>query len=580
MTISKSEVRCGMRIDWDVPITMDDSNILRADIFRPMNDGRYPVILTHGPYAKNLHFEDGYPNAWKLMCQDHPDVPRGSTNAFQSWEVVDPEKWVPDGFVCVRVDSRGAGRSAGFMDNFSQRETQDYYECIEWAGVQEWSNGKVGLNGISYYAINQYLVAGLNPPHLAAICTWEGAADFYRDGSYHGGVPSSFWGNWYDMQVKVVQHGLGTNGPTSRMNGELVCGPETLTPEELDKNRLDLKQAIHENPLCNTFFQQRSADWSKIKVPLFSAASWAGQGLHPRGNYEAFMNAASKEKWLEIHGLEHWTHFYTDYGVQLQKKFFNYFLKGEINGWDKQPPVQMQARYPNETFGLRYENEWPLQRTQWTHYWLDAKELSLNTDHAPKQESHQTYVPANQGITFKTQPLKKQTELLGPIAAKLFVSSKTKDADLFLIVRVFDCVGKELVYQGTVDPHTPISQGWLRVSHRKLDPQKTLPYRPYHSHDEVQYVKENEIVEVDVEIWPTGLIIPPGYQIALTIQGRDYEWEGVGVRYSNFKNELKGCGPFLHDDPLDRPPDIYNGEVTVHTGGKYASYLMLPIIPS
>ena len=177
----RTEIRDGMRIDWDVPITMDDGLVLRADIFRPMKDGKYPVILSYGPYAKSLAFQDGYPSAWQRMADKHPDVTAGSSNLYQSWEVVDPEKWVPHDYVCVRVDSRGAGCSPGFIDHFSPRETKDFYDCIEWAGVQPWSNGKVGLNGISYYGINQWHVASLQPPHLSAMCVWEGAADWYRD---------------------------------------------------------------------------------------------------------------------------------------------------------------------------------------------------------------------------------------------------------------------------------------------------------------------------------------------------------------------------------------------------------------
>ena len=109
MGATKSEIRDGMRIDWDVPIKMDDGLVLRADVYRPTADGCYPVILSYGPYAKGLAFQEGYPSAWQRMVSEHPDVAYGSTNKYQNWEVVDPEKWVPDGYVCVRVDSRGDG---------------------------------------------------------------------------------------------------------------------------------------------------------------------------------------------------------------------------------------------------------------------------------------------------------------------------------------------------------------------------------------------------------------------------------------------------------------------------------------
>ncbi|MGH9894353.1 MAG: CocE/NonD family hydrolase, partial [bacterium] len=152
----KSEIREDMRVDWDVPITMDDGTVLRADVYRPIADGHYPVIVTYGPYGKGLVFEDLYEDQWRRMVEARPEVLAGSSNKYQNWEVVDPEKWVPDGYAVVRVDSRGAGRSPGLLDIWSAREAKDFHDCIEWAAVQEWSNGKVGLNGISYYAMNQW----------------------------------------------------------------------------------------------------------------------------------------------------------------------------------------------------------------------------------------------------------------------------------------------------------------------------------------------------------------------------------------------------------------------------------------
>src|SRR5919106_1236993 len=313
-----SEIQDGMRVEWDVPILMDDGTELRADVFRPPGDGAHPVILTYGPYAKGLSFQEGYPDQWAIMVREHPDVSAGSSNKYQNWEVVDPEKWVPDGFACVRVDSRGAGRSPGYIDPFSPRETRDLYTCIEWAGTRPWSNGKVGLLGISYYAINQWHVASLQPPHLAAICPWEGAADWYRDMTHHGGIVTTFWENWYRKQVLTVQHGVGERGFKSPITGELVAGPGALPEDELAPNPSNLAQDIRDHPLDDDYHRVRSPDWSKVDVPLLSAANWGGQGLHPRGNFEGFLRAASSRKWVEVHGLDHWTHFYTEYGRKLQ----------------------------------------------------------------------------------------------------------------------------------------------------------------------------------------------------------------------------------------------------------------------
>src|SRR6266516_3179238 len=240
MTDFVSEVRDGMRIDWDVPIRMDDGLVLRADVFRPLATGEQPVILTYGPYGKWLHFEDLYTDQWRRMVDQHPDVPAGSTNKYQNWEVVDPEKWVPDGYACVRVDSRGAGRSPGNLDIWSTREAQDLYHCIEWAAVQPWSNGKVGLNGISYYAMNQWQVGALRPPHLAALCIWEGSSDYYRELCRHGGILSDLLNSWYWRHLASMQPGIVARGAKSVVTGELVAGPQTLSDAELAKNRADI----------------------------------------------------------------------------------------------------------------------------------------------------------------------------------------------------------------------------------------------------------------------------------------------------------------------------------------------------
>jgi predicted acyl esterase len=568
-----------MHIDWDVQITMDDGLVLRADVYRPAKVGKFPVILSYGPYAKGLAFQEGYPSAWQRMAQKHPDVTAGSTNKYQNWEVVDPEKWVPHDYACVRVDSRGCGSSPGVIDHFSPRETKDFYDCIEWAGTQQWSNGKVGLNGISYYGINQWHVASLQPPHLAAICVWEGAADWYRDMTHHGGILCTFWKNWYDMQVKTVQHGAGERGRRSPVHGELVCGPETLDEDRLAANRTDFGNDILAHPFDDAYHRARSPVWDKITVPVFSAANWGGQGLHPRGNFEGFMLAASQQKWLEAHGGEHWTHFYTDYGRQQQLRFFDHFLHGKVNGFDRQPRVLLQVRHLGETFVARAEDEWPLKRTKWTRFHLDPADGLLKAD-ASAAKATMSFEAMGDGVTFMTAPLNETMEITGPIAAKLFVSSSTSDADLFLILRVFSPDLKEVVFQGAIDPHTPIAQGWLRASHRKLDPERSLPFRPYHSHDVEQPLSEGEVVELDIEIWPTSIVVPPGHRIALTIRGKDYVYGGAsGGKLSNFKNELTGCGPFLHDDPQDRPPEIFAGVTTLHFGRKAPSYLLLPVIP-
>jgi predicted acyl esterase len=574
------EVRDGMAIEFDVEIPMDDGAVMVADVFRPIEAGRYPVIVSYGPYAKGLSFQEGYPDQWNRMVAAHPDVAEGSTNQYQNWEVVDPEKWVPHGYVCLRVDSRGTGMSPGFVDHFSPRETRDFYEVIEWAAVQPWSNGRIGANGISYLAINQWHVASLQPPHLEAMCVWEGAADWYRDMTHHGGILSTFWENWYDMQVKTVQYGLAERGPKHAITGRNAAGDVGLSDAELSANRTELGDDIRAHPLDDEYHRDRSPVFENIRTPLLSAGNWGGQGLHLRGNVEGFVRSASEHKWLELHGLEHWTHFYTDYGRTLQLAFFDHFLKDSDNGWDERPPVLLQVRHV-DGFVERAEDAWPIPRTRWTEMFLHP-DMTLS-DVPPDEPASLTFDAMGDGLTFRSAPLETETEITGPMAATLWVSSSTTDADLFVVFRVFDPDGDEVTFQGALDPRAPVAQGWLRVSHRELDPDLSTVYRPYHTHANPQPLEPGEVVEADVEIWPTSIVVPPGHHLALSVYGRDYRSETLEpddrAEIASFKNRFTGCGPFIHDDPQNRPESIFGGTTTVHLGPDRSARVLVPIVP-
>lgn len=576
---ARTEDRDGMRITWHQPIPMDDGIVLRADVFRPIEDGHYPVILTYGVYAKGLSYQEGYPHQWNKMVEDYPEILDGSTNKYQNWEVTDPERWIPHGYVCVRVDSRGAGWSPGFMEVFSPREYEDICQSIEWAGTQDWSNGKVGMLGISYYAINQWKVASMQPPHLAAIIPWEGSNDHYRDAAYHGGILNQFTQLWSKVQVADVQYGRGEKAKKNPNTGESVAGPITLSDEELAQNRVNYFDQLKSHPLDDEWHQSRTADLSKVTVPLLTCANWGGQGIHPRGNHNGYIESASKQKWIEAHGDAHWSLFSSGYGLNLQKKFFDHFLKDIDNGWDKTPPVTLNIRHPGPKFVPRHENEWPITRTQWTKFYLDPDSKALSTEPITKGGKVE-YDALGDGVTFWMPTLEEEMEITGPMAAKLFVSSSTEDADLFLIVRVFDPDGDELTFMGSTDPNTPIANGWLRASHRALDPEKSLPYRPYHPHNKEEKLTPGEVYGCDVEIVSSCIVVPAGWRVALTVRGKDYEYEGeLGEFAKKFHYGTRGTGGMTHNDPDNRPKEIFSGKVTLHTGGGRDAYLLLPIIP-
>lgn len=299
-------------------------------------------------------------------------------------------------------------------------------------------------------------------------------------------------------------------------------------------------------------------------------------GSPSRGNFEAYTRVASHQKWLEVHGGAHWVDFYTDRGIAIQKQFFDHFLKDEDNRWDKVPSVQLQVRHADGSLHDRVEDEWPLARTVWTRYHL-TPDGGMSRDGA--EAGTIAYDATGEGVTFRTPPSDEVTEITGPMSARIFISSETTDADLFVIVRLFDPDEAEVTFMGALDPNTPVAQGWLRASHRALDPEKTLPFRPCHSHDQVEPLVPGEVYELEVEIWPTSIVIPRGYVLGLTVRGNDYRYEGELSEFArSFHYANRGIGPFTHTDPDDRPAGVFDRRVTLHLGGETDSYLLAPVI--
>jgi predicted acyl esterase len=559
-------------IEKDVPIPLSDGHVSYCNVFRPRGGGLVPPIVVFTPYGKDSDVAVDFKRYWDVVLRDHPEVVRdGSSGKYLTWEVPDPERWVPAGYAVVVVDARGTGKSPGFYEMMSPLQTREYYDAIEWAGAQAWSNGKVGLLGVSYLAIKQWQVAALQPPHLAAMIPWEGMFDHYRDFYRHGGIYSSFFLKLlWDSQISTNQNGNAATPYRDRFTGAVSTGA-AINPDMLPGNLANVYQAGLQHPFDDAYFKARTPVAERITVPFLSAGNWGGLGLHLRGNVEAFERAASQQKWLEMHTDTHFASMYLPDAVALQRRFFDHFLKGQDNGWDKQPPVIVTIRDPRGMV-RRTETEWPLARTQWTPYYLDADAAALSTG-IPAASGKADYVALGPGVTLQSAPFAVDTEFTGPVAAKLFVSSSTADMDLFLTLRAFDPQGGEITFVGANDPKAPVSQGWLRVSQRKLDEARSRPDKPYHPHDERLPVEPGEVYAVDVEIWPTSIVVPAGYRLALTVAGKDFARpEAQGL--------MKGSGIFLHDDPADRPADLFGGRNAVHTGGDRASYLLMPLIPA
>ncbi len=586
----------GMVYEKNVEIPTRDGSYVLANVFRPDTTETVPALLCVSLYGKDLHEQDGFPEIWNEMLETLPNMKEGSTLSLHTHETNDPEIWVRKyGYACVRVDVPGSGKSPGLLDPLSPTEARATYDAIEWAAAQPWCNGKVGMTGISYLAMTQWRVASEQPPHLACILPWEGVSDYYRDWNRHGGIISTFFNGWFPMSPVILQHGNANSPWVDLDDGAPIGGPLALSDEELHANRIDPAAELRARELDDDWWRERSADLRKITVPFLSAANWGGHGLHLRGNMEPFIQSPAEQKWLEIHGGNHRDGYYLPEGEALHKQFFDHFLKGVDNGWQDRPRVLLNIRHADETFVPRPESEWPLARTSWEKYYLDP-DAGLLGPTPPKGESSVSYPGLGEGVRLRTAPFAEETEITGPLVANLHVSSSTDDMDVFVTLRAFRPDGTEVMFHGSSDPAVPLTQGWLRVSHRKLDPERSTPWRPFHAHDELQKLTPGQIYEVQVELWPTCLVFPAGYQLELLIEGVDFartdleqpeEYLKLGKRMSEAagdgndrSNVFRGSGPALHNDWVDRPEAVFGGTNTIHTGGRHDSYLLVPVIPS
>ena len=557
-----------MLIDKHVPIPTSDSGVQLANIYRPNAPGKYPVVMAHGVYGKDVHFADAFQSQWEVLKEIYPEIDsNGSSGKYLRWETVDPERWVPQGYVVIQVDARGTGASPGIIDPLSPDEIQDYYEAIEWAGTRNWSNGKVGLIGVSYYAINQWLVAAKRPSHLAAIIPWEGGCDHYRDWSHHGGILSrSFLEGWWPRQILVNQHGNADTTHIDRETGEPTTGI-ALSKSELEANHSDYIDQLFLHPLNDDFHKERTPILENIEVPMLSAGNWGGPGVHLRGNIEAYLRSGSKHRWLSMHTGTHFESFYLPEFVKMQQDFFDCFLKiNKKSTWLKTPPVRLVIRHPEypRNSKVRYEKEFPLARTQLLHMHLNAKSLSFDQKKSA-QVSEVSYLPLSSGIDFSTLPFSQETEVTGFINLKLWISSHSTDMDLFVTLRVFNSADEEVNFTGAHEL-TPMARGWLRASHRAIDKKLSKIGRVFRQHHSCDKLIPHQIIPVDIEIWPTSMVFPVGYRLVLTITGKDFEIGTIP-------------GRILHNYPPDREPIGFHTLNTIYTGGKYDSILSLPVIP-
>ncbi|RDL31065.1 Uncharacterized protein BP5553_09854 [Venustampulla echinocandica] len=584
----------------NVSIPLKNSDLpVRCNVYRPLSTKggeKSPVLVTYGPYGKDIPYATFFKDSFNEVNPEH-------RSKYSAWETPDPVYWTARGYVVVRVDERGLGQSPGMLDTMSRGTSDCFFDVVEWAAVQDWSTGKVGLLGISYYAGSQWRVAARRPKGLAAIIPWEGMSDYYRDRCRHGGILSNkFISFWWNRQVLVNQYGkpgrseliFPPDGPGARGQENTIEGD--LSEDVVKKSRRDQTVDNEANKFRDDdYYASKEFNLEDIEVPLLSVANWGGILLHLRGNVEGYTWAGSKFKYLRFITGRHDLPFYYRNEVEIQKSFLDAFLKGQDTyGWStpgKVPPVTITLRKGNVGFNdavaesaytKRTETAWPLPRTQYTKYFFTSEKRLVATAQEDIKEEKLTFdalgsIDNFQGVKFVGEPFESETEITGHVTAHLNVSMSLdssedvglgKDIDLFLTLRHIDTTGKEVLYTGTAGDGVPLTKGWLRCSMRKVHKdhprhRSYLPHREYLSTD-VEQLKAGEVYEVDVELWPTNVVVEKGGKIVLEVASGD----------------TQGCGVFQHVSELDRPRGKFAGRNHVHFGRGMENYVTLPIIPT
>jgi len=518
----------GLLIDRNIAVTMRDGVRILVDLYRPAGapDGPMPVLLGWSPYGKHGLSDTLWPPS---------GVEPGWMSRFTAFEAPDPAFWCAHGYAVCFADPRGAWLSEGELRHNGLGEGEDCYDLIEWLGVQPWCNGKVGMTGVSYLAAIQYLVAQLQPPHLAAINPWEGFSDWYREFAYHGGIRET--------------------GFVPRGSANLRFS--TTRYEDTNAN-------VQAHPLYGAYWESKDVDLAAIEVPAFVVASWSDQGLHTRGTFEAFRRISSPQKWLLGHGQKKWAHFYKPESRELARAFFDQFLKGEDRGVTQWPRVQIEVRESAHVHPLRAEQEWPLARTCYEPLWLDAARGTLEP--APVETAASVaYDPLDEaGEARFDHRFATDTELTGYMKLRLWVEAQgADDMDLFVALQKLDDAGDPvgMTFYAFYE-NGPVALGWLRASHRALDPDRSTPWQPVHFHRAEGRLEPGVPVPVDIEIWPSATLFRAGETLRVVVKGMDI-----------YRDALPNL-------PFARHEDLRNkGMHIIHAGGQFDSHLLVPVIP-
>ncbi len=508
----------GILCEQDVAVPLRDGTVIYTDIYRPVGNNNAPVIVSWSYFGKRPG--DGF-DEWQII-----GVPPGTVSRMAKFESPDPGFWCRNGYAIANVDPRGIGNSEGDVNMFGTPDARDCYDFIEWVAVQPWCNGKVGMGGNSGVAMTHWRVAAEQPPHLVCIAPWEGTGDLYRESLYEGGIPALGFADF--IVSSLVGKGY------------------------VD----DIAAMALEHPFLDEYWEDKIPKWSKIRIPVYTTVCW--NHFHLRGSMEGFRRIRSTKKWLRAHREFEWPDTYCVSGLNDLKLFYDRYLKDIRNGWELTPRVRLEVMdaYEYDFQINRAEKEFPLARTQYKKLYLDAGKGALSFNPVPG-ESKVSY-EGETGFTNFTIPFDETTEITGYMKLRLWVEAVgNDDMDLFVAIRKLDEQGNWIPVSVLGEPH-PGAWGKMRVSRRELDEKLSTDFQPIQAHRREQRLNPGEIVPVDIEIWPHCRIWHKGQQLQVLVSGH-YIREGW---FEPFSWELNNKGTHV-----------------IHTGGKYDSFLQIPVIP-
>jgi uncharacterized protein len=582
---ARNEVRrnvLGIRRYRDVKIPLRNGSFVYADVYRPDSEEQVPVVMNCGVYGRAFvhHSVCGEEDAeHHEVMEDRYFLGNPDGYEYENHESINTASWIPRGYALVRVDSPGAGKSPGVLGIWGLDEAEAFYDAIEWAGTQPWSNGGVGLWGMSYYAVNQHAVASLRPPHLKAMIAIGTDTDLYEEVMYTGGILNEeFFPGWF-------AHGI-----VPAICGE-VKAKDFLAMARANPFR-DSDPAAIFGPRAEVLM---SPDLSEVSVPLWTVGVTSHpSNFHQLGSSETYLNTPTTNKKLDF--WEDWfLKSYSAAAVDDHAAFFDHWLKGIDNGIMDKPPVRLEIRTGRGGSYLLQEHEWPIARTQYVRWYLDASpadwdgqvrcdnvlRLARTVPEAERSVSYPAQVdltasrvppatasaPCTPGATFISEPLAEDTVLAGYSKLMLWVASTSEDMDIFVALRVLDEENREVDFCGPAlipgisTQFYPLAKGWLKVSHRALDKERSTEFRPKHTHLRADHapLQDGEVVPVEVEIIPNTGLVRQGHRIRVDIQ--PYTGVGHGNRHAYDAS--------YHDGTQN----------IIYTGPEHPSYVQLPVVP-